>query len=61
MGFIPAERCAREALAGVERNRAMVAFPAPVRVLWRLYRLAPSVMLRLSQLTIEKSPLLNRK
>ena len=61
LAFISAERCAREALDGVERNRAIVVVTVPARVLWVLYRLAPTLMMRLSRRTIEKSPLLNRK
>jgi short-subunit dehydrogenase len=35
------DRLARDVLAGVERNRAMVVTPRSARVLWRLARISP--------------------
>jgi NAD(P)-dependent dehydrogenase (short-subunit alcohol dehydrogenase family) len=46
---ISPERCAREALDGVARNRAVLVVPSRWRIAWWLYRLSPSLALALSQ------------
>lgn len=46
--FQPADRFARDVLRGVDRGRALIVAPASARLAWRLYRLAPELMLRLS-------------
>jgi NAD(P)-dependent dehydrogenase (short-subunit alcohol dehydrogenase family) len=46
--FYPADRLARDVLRGVARDRALIVTPATARLPWRLYRMAPEVMLRLS-------------
>lgn len=38
---MPADKCAREILRGVERNKATIAPTTSAKVLWRLYRYAP--------------------
>jgi len=42
-----ASKAARMILRGVSRNQAIIAFPAGVRLTWRLYRLSPRLMDRL--------------
>jgi NAD(P)-dependent dehydrogenase (short-subunit alcohol dehydrogenase family) len=42
--LMKAEQAARRILAGVERNEAMIVFPATARVLWWLYRMMPASM-----------------
>jgi short-subunit dehydrogenase len=42
-----ASKAARTILGGVSRNQAIIAFPAGVRLAWRLYRLSPRLMDRL--------------
>jgi NAD(P)-dependent dehydrogenase (short-subunit alcohol dehydrogenase family) len=39
------EEAARQILAGVERNEAMIVFPSAARWLWRLYRLTPASLI----------------
>ena len=46
--FYPADRLARDVLRGVDRDRALIVAPASARLMWRLYRLAPAAMLRMS-------------
>ncbi|MEW6030546.1 MAG: SDR family NAD(P)-dependent oxidoreductase [Chloroflexota bacterium] len=43
--LMTAEQAAQCILAGVERNEAVIIFPAVARVLWWLYRLAPASMI----------------
>ena len=38
---------ARTILSGVSRNKAIIIFPANVRLTWRLYRLSPRLLDRL--------------
>jgi NAD(P)-dependent dehydrogenase (short-subunit alcohol dehydrogenase family) len=45
--MMPAPRAAQLILAGVERNQAVIVFPASARWLWRTYRLAPRLLGRL--------------
>lgn len=45
---VTAERVARLALRGVERNRAVIAVPAGIRALWYLHRLSPALVDRVS-------------
>jgi NAD(P)-dependent dehydrogenase (short-subunit alcohol dehydrogenase family) len=40
-------KAARTILEGVLRNKAIIIFPANVRLAWRLYRLSPSLLNRL--------------
>ena len=46
---MPADRCAREILRGVERNKATIAPTATAKVLWRVYRYAPWLLNLLSK------------
>jgi NAD(P)-dependent dehydrogenase (short-subunit alcohol dehydrogenase family) len=46
--FYSADRLARDVLRGVARGRALIVTPASARLPWRLYRMAPEPMLRLS-------------
>lgn len=45
---ISPEEAADSILAGVERNRGYIVFPAEVRRLWWLYRLSPSLFERIA-------------
>lgn len=42
--LIGVEEAARRILKGVDRNRAILVFPWHARLLWRLYRLLPSLL-----------------
>lgn len=42
--LMSADCAAEQILRGVERNRGIIVFPAYGRLLWRLYRLNPSLM-----------------
>lgn len=44
----PADRLAEDVLRGIARDRAIIVAPRSARVVWRLWRLAPRLMLRLS-------------
>jgi len=46
---MPVDRCAREILRGVERNKATIAPTTTAKVLWRLHRYAPWLMSLLSK------------
>lgn len=41
-----ADECARQALRGVQRNRAIIVIPREARGTWNLYRFFPSLLLR---------------
>ncbi|MDR3661100.1 MAG: SDR family oxidoreductase [Mycobacterium sp.] len=43
-----AEQAAREILAGVVRNKALIVFPGVVRGIWRLNRLFPGLLYRVN-------------
>jgi len=45
--MMEASKAARTILGGVSRNQAIIAFPAGVRLVWRLYRLSPHLLDRL--------------
>ena len=45
--MIDTSKAARTILGGVSRNQAIIAFPAYVRLAWRLYRLSPRLLDRL--------------
>ena len=45
--MMDASKAARTILGGISRNQAIIAFPAGVRLTWRLYRLSPWLMDRL--------------
>ncbi len=47
--LVPAPIAAARILAGVRRNRAVTVFPWYVRALWWLYRLSPSLIVRLNK------------
>ncbi len=57
----PTEACARDILRGVARNRAIIVVTAHAKIASRLYRIAPRLMLRLSQSVARRSPLLNQQ
>jgi short-subunit dehydrogenase len=57
----PAEACARDALRGVERNRAVIVVTAPAKVGWLFYRLAPRLMARVMGREASRNPLLANK
>jgi hypothetical protein len=44
----PPERLAADVLAGIARNRAIIVAPARARAAWRLQRLSPALVERLS-------------
>jgi NAD(P)-dependent dehydrogenase (short-subunit alcohol dehydrogenase family) len=44
MPFMTAEDAARRILRGVERNQAVIVFPANARMVWRLMRISPSLL-----------------
>jgi NAD(P)-dependent dehydrogenase (short-subunit alcohol dehydrogenase family) len=46
--FYSADRLARDVLRGVARGRALIVTPATARLPWRIYRMAPELVLRLS-------------
>jgi len=54
----PADACARDVLRGVTQNRATIVVTTPAKVLWRLYRIAPGLVMRLAQRTAARNPLL---
>ena len=45
--MMDASKAAQTILGGVSRNQAIIAFPAGVRLVWRLYRLSPHLLDRL--------------
>ena len=45
--MMEASKAARTILGGVSRNQAIIAFPAGVHLVWRLYRLSPRLLDRL--------------
>ena len=42
---MPPEKCAREILRGVERNKPIIVVTFPAKLSWILYRISPSMML----------------
>lgn len=44
--YYPPDRLAADVLAGVARDRAVIVAPASARVAWRLWRVAPGLMLK---------------
>ena len=48
MPQMSAQEAARAILRGVARNQALIVFPTAVQLIWRLYRLFPSVFYRIS-------------
>jgi NAD(P)-dependent dehydrogenase (short-subunit alcohol dehydrogenase family) len=46
--FYSADRLARDVLRGVDHGRALIVSPATARFPWRIYRMAPELVLRLS-------------
>lgn len=46
--FYPPDRFADDVLRGLARNRALIVAPRSARVSWRLWRLAPELMIKLS-------------
>lgn len=51
---VDADRAAYLILHGVARNRTFVVFPARIRALWRLYRLAPAGWIGLGALIVRR-------
>ncbi|HIJ66012.1 MAG TPA: SDR family oxidoreductase [Candidatus Hydrogenedentes bacterium] len=47
--LMPAERAARTVLRGVARNRAVIVFPFHARLIWRLHRLCPALLVSLGR------------
>ncbi len=60
MALYPVADCARDILYGVARNRAVITVTRGAKVAWFLYRLAPSAMMRLTQMAVARSPILGR-
>ena len=58
--FYSADACARDALDGVARNRALIVVTAHARILWFFYRLVPRLVLRLSPAMAERTLLRRR-
>jgi len=54
----PADRCARDILRGVTRNRAVIPITGGAGIVWGLYRLAPDLTSRLIRFAITRSPVL---
>lgn len=52
--FTSPERCARVILRGVSRNRGIITIGPYVRLLWRLYRTSPRLVLRGQRLYARK-------
>jgi NAD(P)-dependent dehydrogenase (short-subunit alcohol dehydrogenase family) len=52
--LLPAHEAARAILAGVERNQAVIVFPASARVLWRLSRWAPRLLASFERRMVER-------
>ncbi|MGR7025218.1 SDR family NAD(P)-dependent oxidoreductase [Geodermatophilus sp. URMC 62] len=50
----PADALAADVLRGIERNRAVIVAPRQARVLWRLMRLSPGLLLRLETATLAR-------
>ena len=46
--MVPASRCARQILRGVEKNRAVITVNLHTRLVWWLYRLSPRLFFALS-------------
>lgn len=44
-GRMPADRCARAILRGVERNQAIITVTPQARLVWWLYRLSPDLLI----------------
>jgi NADP-dependent 3-hydroxy acid dehydrogenase YdfG len=51
--FMTAEKCARQILRGVEKNRAIVPVTKITKVNWALYRLSPALSARLNRVRFE--------
>ncbi len=52
--FHSADRLARDVFRGLARGRALIVAPATARLSWRLYRMAPEPVLRLSAAISER-------
>lgn len=48
--MVPASRCARQILRGVEKNRAVITVNFHTRLIWWLYRVSPRLFFALSSL-----------
>jgi NAD(P)-dependent dehydrogenase (short-subunit alcohol dehydrogenase family) len=57
----PPEKCARDILRGVARNRPIIVVTRGAKFTVLLFRLAPSLFLRVAQWTSARSPLLDRR
>jgi NAD(P)-dependent dehydrogenase (short-subunit alcohol dehydrogenase family) len=51
----PPEALAADVLRGMDRNRALIVAPRSARVLWRLMRLSPSLVVNLSAVTTRRA------
>jgi NAD(P)-dependent dehydrogenase (short-subunit alcohol dehydrogenase family) len=52
---ISPERCARETLDAVARNRAVIVVPGRWRILWWLYRLSPALALAVAERRVRRN------
>lgn len=43
--FVTADKCAKDILSGVERNRGIIVVTLFARLLWYIYRLSPALMI----------------
>jgi len=59
--LLPAERCAASVLRGVAKNQAIIVVTPFAWITWRLYRLAPALVIRLLELGASRSPVLARE
>ncbi|WP_448642383.1 SDR family NAD(P)-dependent oxidoreductase [Geodermatophilus sp. URMC 63] len=50
----PADALATDVLRGIDRNRALIVAPRQARVLWRLMRLSPALLLWLETATLAR-------
>ena len=57
----PADECARVVLRGVARNRPIIVVTSFARLAWLVYRLSPSLAIRLAQSAAARSPLLESR
>ncbi len=52
--FITPEACAKAALRGVERNRALIVVTPHANLIWRAWRLAPAAVLGVANLMVRR-------
>ena len=53
-GLYDPDYCARKALAGVRRNKAIIAVTPAAHVAWRLYRASPALLAPILRVMAER-------